>query len=1154
MKPEPQRIRELFVAAVGRIDPARWDDFLEEASAGDVDLIREVQLLLDAHQDAGSFLDAPASTSTITVESTQLVEGPETVIGPYKLLEQIGEGGMGVVYMAEQTQPVRRKVALKIIKPGMDTRQVIARFEAERQALALMDHPHIARVLDAGATESGRPYFVMELVKGIPITDYCDHAHLSIPERLELFVQVCQAVQHAHQKGIIHRDIKPSNVLVTRIDGTAYPKVIDFGVAKAMGHQLTEKTVFTGFAQLIGTPLYMSPEQADFSGVDVDTRSDIYSLGVLLYDLLTGTTPFDQSKFRTASYDEIRRIIREEEPPRPSTRFSTLGGSAAIVSANRQSDPHKLNRLLRGELDWITMKALEKDRQRRYETTSAFAADIRRYLTNQPVEAGPPSAWYRLRKSARRNRTLLTTTALVGVALIAGTAVSLWQAIRATGAEQLSSRRLSQVWQAKAASEAAEKTARAEADKARAINNFVTQDLLAQAEPENNADEDHVTLLEVLDRAAIKVGGRFGDQPEVQDALRETIADTYHGLASWEKAERQWRAVLESSRRRDPESVETTWAQSGLAHALGHRGRLKEALELAKPATETLSRLLGPDHPKTLASIEHLAIAYLNAGRTAEAIALLEETVQRMEASPGPDHPNTLPFRFRLAIAYMNAGRIDDAVKLHRATLKLRESTLGPDDPLTLLSRKSLADALLSDGRLVEAIAIDQETVKRMEARFGPNHDLTLSSRNNLALAYQFAGRIDDAIKLHEATLELSESKLGPDHPDVLASRNNLALAYKAAGRTDDAIALYEATLKLKESKLGPDHPDTLISRSNLASAYLAAGRTDHAIKMHEATVKLFESRLGNDHRTTLKARNSLAAAYFAASRTSDATNLFQATLNQCEARLGPDHPHTLETRSKLAAAYWKAGRLDRSVPLFEATLKQQESQLGPDHPDTILTQVNLGINYRDAGRPEEGARLMEQALSRAQGRPGMMKSLDWVTPELAMAYTFAGQHERAEPLLRGELDGYVKAEPLLRSDLERTRNQFGPADPRTAAALAKLGRNLINQQRWAEAEPLLRESLAIRTKAAPDDWSTFSAKAMLGGSLLGQKKFPEAEPLLIEGYEGLNARRSKTPPTAQGNRTLAAVRILQLYDAWRKPDKAASWRQKLARVNLGSE
>jgi WD40 repeat protein/serine/threonine protein kinase len=405
-------------------------DYLRQVCGEDAALRERVQALLGVHDTDQSFLASPAVAAGATLDEP-IREGPGTVIGSYKLLEQIGEGGFGVVFMAEQTQPVRRKVALKVLKPGMDTRQVVARFEAERQALALMDHPNIAHVFDGGETSSGRPYFVMELVRGVPVTDFCDQNHLPVRERLELFIHMCQAVQHAHQKGIIHRDLKPTNVLVTLHDDKPVVKVIDFGIAKATGQQLTEKTLFTNFAQMIGTPLYMSPEQAQMSGLDVDTRSDIYSLGVLLYELLTGTTPFDKERLRTAAYDEIRRIIREEEPPRPSTRFSTLGQSSATVSANRRSDPRELSRLVRGELDWIVMKALEKDRNRRYETVNALAADVQRYLDDEPVQACPPSAWYRFRKFARRNKAALATASVVALVVAVAVTVStvlIWRA------------------------------------------------------------------------------------------------------------------------------------------------------------------------------------------------------------------------------------------------------------------------------------------------------------------------------------------------------------------------------------------------------------------------------------------------------------------------------------------------------------------------------------------------------------------------------------------------------------------------------------------------------------------------------------------------------------------------------------------------------
>src|SRR5215468_7439992 len=432
--------QSIFLAAVELPTPAERAAYLKGACGADPALLANVRELLAAYENGDGFLDRPPPNAT--VDEQPVTERPGTVIGPYKLKEQIGEGGMGLVFVAEQQQPVRRKVALKIIKPGMDSKQVIARFEAERQALAMMDHQNIAKVFDAGTTESGRPFFVMELVHGVSITEYCDANKLTPRQRLELFVPVCHAIQHAHQKGIIHRDLKPSNVLVTMYDDRPVPKVIDFGVAKAIEQRLTEKTVYTQFGTLVGTFEYMSPEQAEMNAFGVDTRSDIYALGVLLYELMTGTTPLERQRLREAAYSEIVRLIKEEEPQRPSVRLSTTATLAKVAEA-RKTDPAKLSRLMRGELDWVVMKCLEKDRVRRYDAASALARDVERHLKDEPVEARPPSAWYRLRKAARRNRMALTVAGVVAATVVLGTGATLWQAsvaradrLRAEKAEQ----------------------------------------------------------------------------------------------------------------------------------------------------------------------------------------------------------------------------------------------------------------------------------------------------------------------------------------------------------------------------------------------------------------------------------------------------------------------------------------------------------------------------------------------------------------------------------------------------------------------------------------------------------------------------------------------------------------------------------------------
>ena len=838
-------IDEIFFAAMERESPEARAAYLDQVCGPDLDLRRRVERLLDAQPKMGSFLDSPAAGPTMNVVSIEMLEGPGTVIGPYKLLEQIGEGGMGIVYMAEQTQPVRRKVALKIIKPGMDTRQVIARFEAERQALAIMDHPNIAKVLDAGATESGRPYFVMELVRGVPITEHCDKHRLPINKRLNLFVLVCQAVQHAHQKGIIHRDIKPTNILVTALDGVPLPRVIDFGIAKATGQSLTDKTLFTGFAQLIGTPLYMSPEQAELSAVDIDTRSDIYSLGVLLYELLTGTTPFDQDTFRTAALDEVRRIIREDEPPKPSTRLSALGATLTTVSENRQTDARKLNRSLRGELDWIVMKALEKDRRRRYETASGLARDVERYMAGDPVEAGPPSGWYRLRKFAQRNHVVLTASILVALALIAGTVVSLWQARLAHRARSEAIVQRDEAWRQQRRAETHLRQARDAVDqmltkvgqdtlsrvpKMEAVRRRLLEKALGFYEKFLVEEGDDPTIRLEAGRAYRRVGDiqkLLGANDRAGDAYGRSIllltlllegrntdlaisrelaesriknGDLAQVTGKADQAEREYRSGIELRREIAERSaglaedrLYLARAQVWFAEFLYERVRLEAAREVFRLAGDLLERLVTefPAEPRYKGFLAACLCGaggaelsqrnFLKARGLFEQAAVYEDAAVESDPRNMNDRARVLEIQTHLSIAVVQLGNAKDAEPIMRKCIALGEALVA-DFPLVPLFREMAADCY-----------------------------------NNLAtmlLSRGAAGR-DESLRAFKGAETMLVS-LTTDYPDVPSYRAKLGKLlinrghlYRGAERWKDAVKSYADAVTIGESLLAVDRADS---------------------------------------------------------------------------------------------------------------------------------------------------------------------------------------------------------------------------------------------------------------------------------------------------------------------------------------------------------
>jgi len=766
-------------------------------------------------------------------------------IGPYRLLEKIGEGGMGEVWAAEQEEPVRRRVAVKIIKRGMDTRKVVARFEAERQALALMEHPAIARVFDAGETPRGRPYFVMEHIRGVPINEHCDRQRLTTRERLELFIEVCEGVVHAHQKAIIHRDLKPSNVLVTMQDGKAVPKIIDFGVAKATAQRLTERTVYTEHGVLIGTPAYMSPEQAEMTGQGVDTRTDVYSLGVMLYELLVGALPFDPRDLRAAGYDEIRRRIREEEPSKPSTRLATLPGERTTDSASRRRvDLPTLRRQLSGDLDWITMRALEKDRSRRYGSPTELAADIRRHLSDEPVEAGPPSRVYRAKKFVRRHRVGVAVAGGVGVLLLAVAATMTVQAGRIAAERD------------RANAEAAR--ANQEAEAKGQVSEFL-KDLFTVSDP-GEARGNSITARELLDRGAEKIEGMLTEQPETRAELMATMGFVYHSLGLYAQAEPLLeQALAERKRVLGDDHLDTLASINGLAILYKSQGRHAEAEPLYLSTLETRKRVLGDDHPHTLASMNNLAILYKRQGRYAEAEPLYLETLAIRKRVLGDDHLDTLSSTNNLANLYRHQGRYAEAEPLYLETLEATKRVLGDDHLSTLGFMNNLANLYRNQGRYAEAETLYLETLATRKRVLGDDHPGTLASMGNLAILYWSQGRYAEAEPLYLETLETRKRVLGDDHLSTLRSMNNLASMYKSQGRYAEAEPLYLKTLEISQRVLGDDHPDTLGSMNNLAMLYLGQGRYAEAETLYLETFATRKLVLGDDNPDTLASMSGLA-------------------------------------------------------------------------------------------------------------------------------------------------------------------------------------------------------------------------------------------------------------------------------------------------------
>ncbi len=1029
----------IFSAALERDLTGERAAYLDEACAGAPDLRDRVEALLRAHGQPGRFLEPEEAAGGVTagrllafeVDATLSYDTPSeglgARIGPYRLLQVIGEGGMGTVYMAEQTAPLKRVVALKIIKPGMDTGQVVARFEAERQALAMMDHPSIAKVFDAGTTEAGRPFFVMELVKGVPITEYCDTIHLTPKERLELFIPVCAAVQHAHQKGIIHRDLKPSNVLVAMLDGKPVPKVIDFGIAKATAQRLTERSLFTQHGAIVGTLEYMSPEQAEMSAMDVDTRTDVYALGVMLYELLTGTTPLERARLRESGYAEILKRIKEEEPPKPSLRLSESREALPSVAARRRTEPARLTKLVRGDLDWIVMKSIEKDRVRRYETTNGLARDIQRYLDGDAVEACPPSASYKLSKFARKHRAALVTTGAFAFLLVTATVISvglaLWadrERVRATRAEA----------EAKVQEGRAQDRERMAIDAVKRFRDAVANEAELRNAPALDglrkrllkeplsffrtlrdrlqADRDsRPESLERMAQAGFELGGMSGEIGDKEDALaayREALAIRQR-LVDADPTVTAYRAELPRCYNR-------------IAHSLHETGKPAEAVGAYETALSILEKLAEADPSVTgyqsqlAANHSNLAVVLGMTGERVEALKA-DKTALAIRTKLAADNPGFAQFQHELASSHNNIGvtlaKDGDpilALRSYKAALLIFEK-LVESNPSSTRYRSDLARAHGNIGAIQSGLRQFDEARASIESSIKIRQELVAGSPAATQFNDELADSLFEICKLLTATrkpieaLRASEAaraifrKLADANPAVIGFRFGLAgcdnatgNALRIAGKTDEAMKSYESALAIYQ-ELAATNPSITSIAAALAGTYFNIGRmlsdTNHpteSLKAYRSALAI-QKGLASTNPTVVEFRAEVASIegnigqlLCNTGQMEDALELFQSALS-IQQKLAIDHPHVLDHRRFSANTYdgistvmAAKGKLAEAQEAQEAALAIRRD-LALEHPQSpeILSELanslnNLAANYSDLKQLRESRESLRQAIA----------------------------------------------------------------------------------------------------------------------------------------------------------------------------------------------
>lgn len=944
--------------------------------------------------------DAPTANtqSPLAPDATLASAGPQpapvavprlpSTIGHYRVIRLLGEGGMGAVYEAEQDQP-RRRVALKVIKAAWADRELLRRFELESQTLGRLHHPGIAQVYEAGTAETGfgsQPFFAMEIIHGKPLIEYAAAKHLNTRQRLALMIQICEAVEHAHQRGIIHRDLKPGNILV---EDNGQPKILDFGLARVTDGDM-QATRQTDMGQLLGTLAYMSPEQVTADPLALDTRSDVYALGVILYELLAGKLPYEVSRH---VYEVVKTIQQVDPKPLSST-----------------------NREYRGDIETIVAKALEKDKARRYGSAAEFAADIRRYLENRPIAAKPASTAYQLKKFAQRNKVLVAGIGAVFLTLVVGVVISTWQAVRARRAEV---------------------HAQSETATAQAVVDFLQNDLLAQASASKQAGaktkpDPDLKVRTALDRAAEHVGDRFQKQPEVEAAIRFTIGSTYDDLGLYPEARKQLEQALDLRRKvLGVENPETLRTAVRLGQVIDFLGKYAEAETLLTQSLQTTRRVLGPEHPDTLACMSNLCRVLSDQGKYAQAEALYKEAIPLQRRVLGPEHQSTLKSMANLGWVYLNQGKNAQAEEIFRQTLEIQSRVLGPEHPNTLAAMVSLGWAYSVEGKYAQAEALQKQVLEIERRVLGPEHPDTLGTMNNLAKTYSDEGKYAEAEPLLSQTLELERRMLGPEHPTTLISMSNLSRLYLDQGKYAQAEALYRRTLEIQRRVLGPNHPTTLNALMLLAWLDMVKGKYAEAEARYGQGIEIQRRVSKPEDPYTLAFMEGLAETYKWEGKYVQSEALYQQTLEIRRRTGGPDGPDTLSTMSSLADVYKTERRYPEAEALVSHVLEIRRRTLGPDHPDTLAAAGQLASILGYEKQSAKADALLQEMLPRAsQSREQSALSSTWYN--FADAAAVGGKTEAA-------IDYLQKAGPqpatlmAADEDLKSLRK-----DPRFIALIAK--------------------------------------------------------------------------------------------------------------------